>query len=240
MKNGLKRFAMLGLTFALCFGSFGAGAAFASGAEITVSAVKVSEGEKALGKAMAAFAKVKSFAYEATVNATTNGEKMQTKMVGEQILQPKSAFKVTASMVIEGQRMETSIIQTDNKAYIKMPFAKEWMVSDISGSSDEAPQADQMFDKAMLKAFDKLTVKKVGSDQEIAMTVNPKKYSELYGMAVKKMSVKYTVDGKTWLPKKMTMTMEAETGGINQKSDLVYTFKSFNKVKPIIAPAVAQ
>lgn len=246
MKNGMKRFAKIGMALALSFGLLGTGAAFASGAEKTIAVQKVSEGEKALGKVMAAFTKVKSFAYDATANMTTNGEKIQSKMTGEHILLPKTAFKMSTSMTVAGQKMDTSMIQVDNKLYVKLPGSAEWTASDLTGSLSEDTQADLMFDKSMLKAFDKISVKKVGNDQEITMTVNPKKYSELFASTsgeevnIKKLNIKYTVDGKTWLPKKVTMSMEAGGQGATVKTDMVYTYKSFNKVKPIKAPTVVK
>ncbi|QJD86902.1 DUF6612 family protein [Cohnella herbarum] len=246
MKNGIKRFAKLGMTLALSFGLLGTGAAFAAGAEKTIAVQKVSEGEKALGKTMAAFTKVKSFAYDATANITTNGEKIQSKSTGEHILLPKMAFKMTTTMTVAGQKTDTSIIQVDNKVYVKLPGSADWTASDLTGALSEDTQADLMFDKSMLNAFDKIGVKKVGNDQEITMTVNPKKYSELFesttavDVNIKKLNIKYTVDGKTWLPKKVTMSMEAGADGVTVKSDMAYTYKSFNQVKPIKAPTVAK
>jgi len=241
-----KRLARIGIVLGLAFGLLGSGSAFASAAPQTIAAQKVSEGEKALSKSIAAFAKIKSFSYDAKVTITADGQKIQTTVVGDQILSPKPAYKMTTSMTLMGQKMESSMIMVSDKLYMKMPGSSEWTVTEMEGLPSESSQADQMFDKEMLKIFEKITVKKVGNDQEISMTVNPKKYEALIGdaaesgMKFKKVSFKYTVDGKTSLPKKVTLNMEAEADGSTVKTDMVFTYKSFNKVKPIAAPSDAK
>jgi hypothetical protein len=238
----MKRIAKLGMAFVLVFGAFGTGTAIASATSKSVAAAqKASAGEKALSKAFAAFAKVKSFAYDATLTVTTNGEKIQTKMTGEHILKPKEAFKVTTIMTYDGQKMQTSMIQANDKLYIQLPDTSEWTESELTDSPSDISQSDQVFDQGLLKVYDKIALKKAGTDQEITMTVDPKKYAELYeDSSIKKLTVKYTIDGKTSLPKKMTMSMESDEQGETLKTSMIYTFKSINKVKPIKAPTVAQ
>lgn len=252
MRKMVRTLAKTGLALMICLSTIGIGASAVSAAEAKKpAATSSSEAVAAYDKLIKAFAKVNSYSYTAKSTMTTSGQKTQMTMEGDIILKPKPAYSMKMSYNDGTQKMTQEIISVGNKMYIKSPDGKWVATPGEIGNNELSAEADNMFDKEFKKVIDKTEVKKVGTDQEITITINPEKYDKLYmaelvgedengDTKTKKFQIKFTVDTKTSLPKKMYFISETTVMGQTTKTEMTYTYKSFNKVKEIKAPKVSQ
>ncbi|MFC5406296.1 DUF6612 family protein [Cohnella soli] len=249
MKKMVCNLAKTGLALAIYVGSVGIGASAVSAAAAKPAATASSAAVVAYDKLFAAFAKVNSYSYKAKSTMTTAGQKTQMTMESDIIMKPKPAFSMKTSFNDGTQNVTQEIISVGNKMYIKTPDG-EWVATPGEASNeDQSAGADNIFNKQFKQVIDKTEVKKVGTDQEITITVNPAKYNKLFlakgeegsgDAETKKLQMKITVDTKTSLPKKMYMISEMTVMGQTMKTEMTYTYVSYNKVKEIKVPNVSQ
>lgn len=247
MKKMMRKLAATGLALTISVGSIGIGASAVSAAEAKKPAATApsSIAVAAYDKLMTAFAKVNSYSYTAKSTITAAGQKTVMTMEGDMIIKPKEAFSMKTTVQVGKETVSTEVVQVGDKMYMKMP-GQDWIVAP-AGTIEGAAQSgsEDIFNKQFKQVIDKTEVKKNGTDQEITITINPAKYNKLFlagaeDTVTKKLQMKFTVDTKTSLPKKMNMISEMTAMGQTIKTDMTYNYTSYNKVKEIKAPKVAK
>lgn len=246
MRKLMRTLATTGLALTISVGSIGLGASAVSAAAAKKPAATApsSTATAAYDKLMAAFAKVNSYSYTAKSTITAAGQKTLMTMEGDMIVKPKQAFSMKTSVQVGTETISTEVVQVGGKTYMKLPDGS-WTVAPAGTIDNAASGSEDIFNKQFKQVISKTEVKKNGKDQEITITINPAKYNKLFmaeveGVETKKLQIKFTVDTKTSLPKKMYMITEMAMMGQTMKTEMTYNYTSYNKVKEIKAPKVSQ
>lgn len=169
--------------------------------------------------------------------------------------------KMTGSMNVMGQKVDTDMYITEEAIYSKNPITKEWLkiVDEEMKKSMEAQKDAGSLEKilsVMNSAGNNLKIEEKDSDyvisysgldesvkkafMEVIVSNDPSLKTFAEGVTIEKLEVYYKADKNTFLPKEygMKMAIKVSEDGVEGKGEMELngTMSDINKVEPIKIP----
>jgi outer membrane lipoprotein-sorting protein len=201
------------------------------------------DGKEIIQKMNELYAKTDSFAMK--VRTTVGTEEMIRYDLKAQ-LKPTEAAAIT---VYDAEIGEINGVHINNLTYVKAADMKSWEhipaedeFAMLLREAMKSAKLSDTYNQEFMDTIDSTEVKQEGDDHVLRIKMNPDKFTLLMakqqGVAGKftTAAVVLTVDSKTYIPKKATMSLEVEEKGVKVPTVTEMEYHSINEVPEIKAP----